>query len=161
PYLPWIVTIPAGSVWTNIFVVPIRDKIPEGFETLVAKISNCPPLTDPPLGMPCFAGEIYPAHQEATVFIRDGGAATSSLTITRPKDGAAFGSETPILIEAVAIDLDGYVSWVEFWDGEQKIGDSVIDFFRAPDPGTPIDHSFAWRDASIGPHALTASAIRA
>jgi len=156
-----MVTVPAGAVSTKIRVVPNKDQIPEGIETLLAKISNCPPLTDPPLGMPCFAGEIDPAHQEATVFIRDDGTTPASLTITRPRDGAAFGSETPILIEAVAIDLAGYVSWVEFWDGEQKIGDSLIDFFRAPDPGTPIDHSFAWRNASIGPHVLTASAIRA
>ena len=127
----------------------------------MAKLSNCPPLTDPPLGMPCFAGEIDPAHEQATVFIRDDGITTASLTITKPNAGATFAAGETILIEAVAIDLNGYISWVEFWDGERKIGDSIIDFFRAPDPGTPINHSFAWRNTSPGPHVLSALAIRA
>jgi len=161
PTLPWIATIPAGAVSTKLRVVPNNDQIPEGIETVVAEISNCPPLTDPPLGMPCFAAEIDSAYEQATVFIRDDGITTASLTITKPSAGAAFAMGETILIEAIAIDLNGYISWLEFWDGERKIGDSIIEFFRAPDPGTPIEHSLAWQNASAGPHVLTVRALRA
>jgi hypothetical protein len=162
PYLPWTATIPAGSRSTEIRVVPDNDRIPEGIETLVATLSDCPPDTDPPLlGMPCFVIPIDRAHERATVFIRDDGITEASLAITKPAEGASFRAGETILIEATAIDLDGYISRVEFWDGERRIGVSEIFFIRAPDPGTPIYHSFEWHGAATGSHVLTARAARA
>jgi len=129
--LPRLVTIPPGSVSTAIRVAAINDQLPEGIETLVATLSHCGPGIDPATGNVCIDGyEIDPAHQSATVFIRDDGITTATLAITRPQDGAAFNSGDTIPIEAIAIDLEGYISWVEFWDGEQKIGDSVIEMVR-------------------------------
>jgi hypothetical protein len=158
PDLPWMVTIPAGAVSTTIQVVPINDGMPEGIETLVATLSDCPPATDPPLGVPCVAVNIDPARRSAVVFIRDDGITGASLVITEPKSGANFLAGETILIEATAIDLEGYISRVEFWDGEQKIGVSEIVFIRAPDPGSPIYHSFEWQGAAPGPHVLTVRA---
>jgi hypothetical protein len=159
PYLPWFVTIPAGASSTEIRVEAIPDSAPEGIETLVATLSHCPPETEPPLGMPCFAGfEIDPVRGHATVFVRDDGITQASLAITNPPDGAKFAVGETILIEAVAIDLEGYISRVEFWDGETRIGVSEITFIRAPDPGTPIPHSFEWTGAAPGAHVLTARA---
>ncbi len=156
--LPWVVTIPAGARSTVIRVEAIPDQLPEGIETLVATVSNCPP---PPVLPPCFIFPIDPAHESATVFIRDDGLTEASLVITKPQNGTSLPVGGTILIEATAIDLNGYISWVEFWDGERKIGDSVIDFIRAPDPGTPLFHSLEWRGATIGLHVLTARAVRA
>ena len=159
PRVPWLVEIPAGVSSTRIEIVPEVDEIPEGIETLTAMLSHCPPLTDPPLGAPCFGGfKIDPAQERATVFIRDDGITQASLTITNPRDGANFRLGETILIEAVAIHLEGYISRVEFWAGEQQIGVSEIVFIRAPDPGTPIHHGFEWREAASGPHVLTARA---
>ncbi len=159
PYLPLLVTIPAGATSTQVEVVPIDDNVPEGVETVVAKVSDCPPNTDPPLGMPCYGGfEVDPTRDRATVFIRDNAVTRASLTITEPKNGDAFDVGDTILIEATAIDLEGYISRVEFWDGERMIGVSEIVFIREPDPGTPIHHSFEWRGATAGRHVLTARA---
>jgi hypothetical protein len=48
----------------------------------------------------------------------------ASLLITSPRDGANFNVGETIPIEATAIDLDGYISRAEFFDGEQRIGES-------------------------------------
>ena len=158
PPLPWRVSIPAGAAATAIRVEAIPDSVPEGIETLVATISNCPPEMEPPLGMPCYGFDVEPARERATVFLRDDGITQASLTITKPEDGAEFGAAEAILIEATAIDLDGYISHVEFYDGDRRIGESNIAFFVAPPPGTPIHHSFEWRDAAPGAHLLRARA---
>jgi hypothetical protein len=158
--LPAVVTIPAGAVSTQIRVEPIADGVPEGIETLVAVISACPPVCPNCPLPPCYNFSIDPAHESATVFIRDDGLTRASLVITNPKDGANFNLGETILIEATAIDLDGYISRVEFFDGDQRIGESEIVFIRAPDPGTPIQHAFAWSGAAAGNHVLTVRAAR-
>jgi Bacterial Ig domain/Calx-beta domain len=159
PALPWLVSIPAGADSTEIRVVPIADNIPEGIETLVAELSNCPPETHPPLGIPCYLFPIDPEHASATVYIRDDGVTEASVAITRPQDGAEFKAGQTIGLEAVAIDLEGFISRVEFWDGDHRIGVSEVVFIRPPDPGTPIYHHFEWTEASAGPHVLTARAV--
>src|SRR5206468_888158 len=103
-------------------------------ETLEATLSHGEPGTDPATGILCIDGfDIDPGHQSATVFLRDDGLTEASLLITRPKDGAAFNAGDAVHIEAVALDLNSYISRVEFWDGEQKIGVSEIVFIRPPD----------------------------
>ncbi len=161
PALPWLVTIPAGETSTAIRVEAIPDGVPDGIETLVATLSHCPPDTTPPLGVPCFVGfDIDPAHQQATVFIRDDGITQASVVIRQPTEGAVFSVGQPIPIQAIAIDLTSYISRVEFWDGNNQIGVSDLEFFVAPPPGTPIQHWFAWTGGGLGPHTLTARAKR-
>lgn len=161
PRLPWLVTIPAGTNRIDLEVVPNPDNLPEPIETVDATLSECPPLTDPPLGMPCYGANIDPARSSARVFIRDDGITTASLEITAPKDGEEFNVGTPIRIAATALDLEGAITHVEFFDGETKIGESTIVFIREPDPGTPIHHEFEWRGAAPGPHVLSARAANA
>jgi hypothetical protein len=160
PVLPSVVTIPAGTASTQIRVEPIADGMPEGIESLVAAISACPPVCPECPLPPCYNFSSDSAHASATVFIRDDGVTRASLVITNPKEGANFNVGQAILIAATAIDLDGYISRVEFFDGNQRIGESEIVFIRAPDPGTPIQHSFEWRGAAAGSHVLIARATR-
>jgi hypothetical protein len=155
--LPFLVTIPEGTNSVLFAVDPVVDDLIEGLETVVAKISNCPP---PPLDPPCYNFTIDPTHDSATVFIRDDGLTEASLVITSPTNGASFKSGETILIKVVAIDLDSYISRVEFYDGDHLLGVSELVFIVAPPPGTPIEHSFEWRGASPGTHALTARAAR-
>src|SRR5262249_41458083 len=54
---------------------------------------------------------------------------------------------------------NGYIAHVEFYDSDKNIGSSQIEFFRAPDPGTPIFHSFEWANATAGDHLLTVRAV--
>ena len=161
PFLPWFVTIPAATNRVVIDVAPNVDHLPEPIETVEATLSECPPLTDPPLGIPCYVVNINPAHASARVFIRDDGITTASLEITAPKDGAEFSAGTPIRIAATAIDLEGAITQVDFFDGEHKIGESTITFIRQPDPGEPIYHEFEWHGALAGVHTLTTRALNA
>jgi hypothetical protein len=158
PALPWLVSIPAGTNRVELEVAPYPDDQPEPIETIEATLSQCPPTTDPRLGIPCYAVNIDPTRASARVFIRDDGITTASLEITAPKDGAEFSEGEPIRIAVTALDLDGAITHVEFLDGDHKIGDSVINFFREPDPGTPIHHEFEWRGAPAGPRLITARA---
>jgi hypothetical protein len=41
--LPWLVTIPAGETSASVPVTALQDKLPEGIETVIAQVSNCPP----------------------------------------------------------------------------------------------------------------------
>ena len=157
--LPFVVSIPAGASSTAVRVEAIPDDQLEGVETVVARLSNCPPDTDPRLGIPCYLFDIDPAHASATVFVRDDSQSRASLVITHPADGQHFERSQTISIEATAVDPGGYIAHVTFFDGDRKIGESQIDFVREPDPGTPIHHQFEWRDAEVGPHSLTARAV--
>ena len=156
--LPWMVTIPAGATSITLQVKAKPDNLPEGEETVIAKISDCPPVTHPPLGIPCFAYPVDPAHDTAKVVIRDTAeiGLSARIEITAPTEGDRFPAGVPIKIDATAIDPRGYIPQVEFLADQQVIGVSRLDFFRAPDPGTPIYHSIEWRDAKIGPHVLLA-----
>ena len=154
--LPFLVTIPAGSSFTTLEVVPVNDGVTEGIETLVATLSHCPPDTDPPMGIPCFGGfDVDPLRGQATVFIRDDGITQASITVTAPASGQRFPAGESISIEATAVDLEGAITHVEFYDGETGIGESTILFDQQPTPGFPIFHGFLWRGASAGLHTLT------
>ncbi len=161
PALPWLVSIPAGATSVELEVVPNVDNIAEPIEILEAQLAQCPPETHPPLGIPCYLVNIDPIHSSARVFLRDDGITTASLELTAPKDGAEFAAGQPIRIAATAIDLEGAMTHVEFFDGEDKVGESLIFFIRPPDPGTPIQHEFEWNGATAGKHELTARAVNA
>jgi hypothetical protein len=85
----------------------------------------------------------------------------AKLEITAPLDGQTFKSGETVDIQAWAADPNGYIPHVDFYDGVQKIGESQIDFIRAPDPGTVVQHHFAWVNPPDGDHELTAHATDA
>ncbi|MBK8002017.1 MAG: hypothetical protein IPK15_25790 [Verrucomicrobia bacterium] len=161
PALPWLVTIPAGAEKVELVVEPTVDNVSEPIEFLDAKLDQCPPLTNPPMGIPCYAANIDPARSTARVFLRDDGITTASLELTSPRDGSEFRAGQPIRLAATAIDLEGAITYVEFYDGPTKVGESSIFFIRQPDPGTPIHHEIEWTGAAIGSHELTARAVNA
>jgi Bacterial Ig domain/Calx-beta domain len=82
----------------------------------------------------------------------------ATLVINSPKNAATFTAPAEIAITATAIDPKGYISRVEFLANNQSIGVSDIQFFRAPDPGTPIQHLLDWRSVPVGKYTLTATA---
>ena len=86
----------------------------------------------------------------AVVTIKDNDAPTNSLatlTITHPTNGAAFIAPATLEINVTAIDPASYISKVDFYANTNKIGQSEIWFFHAPEPGTPIHHSLVWTNA--------------
>lgn len=160
--LPFLVTLPVGESSATLEVLPKLDDVPEGLETLVATLSQCPPDTDPPMGIPCYGGyEIDSLRSRARIFIRDDGLTQSSIVITTPKAGQTFEEGVPIEVQAVAVDLEGAMTRAVLFDGETQVGESTILFVRPPDPGDPIEHGFVWRGARPGTHVLTVRSVDA
>jgi len=69
------------------------------------------------------------------------------VSITNPANGATFDEGNTITIEAYAVDIDGSITLVEFFDGAPKLGE---------DSNEP--YSFDWSGASLGSHSLKARA---
>jgi hypothetical protein len=153
--LPWLVNIPVGASSVRFPVRAFSDSISEGIETVIAQVSHCPPVTKPPLGAPCYLFAIDPLNDRDTVFIREDGLSIASVHITTPVDGEAFASGAPVMIRALTIHLESTINRVAFLADGTRIGGSEIQFIRAPDPGTPIQHEFEWPNPAPGKHVLT------
>ncbi len=153
--LPAVVEIPAGASETILRVVPRQDREPEGDETVVARIR---PILSLGVLLPSY--DIDPEHASAEVAIHDSGeGAGAMLTLDTPLPGARFPLGDVVPIEATAVDPKGAITRVEFFDGRNSIGVSEIAFIQAPEPGTPIHHTFEWKDATAGEHHLSARAV--
>ena len=126
---------PFELVWSNA---------PAGTYTLRAKATDN-------AGAPAYSDPVQITVVKTT--------APASLIITTPADGASFPANSDIPIEATATDPNGYISRVEFFSGTERIGVSEITFIRAPDPGTPIHHSFLWLRVPPGRYSLGATAV--
>ena len=70
-----------------------------------------------------------------------------TVSLTAPGEGASFAAGTSIPLTATAVDIDGSVTKVEFFDGATKLGEDLT----AP-------YAFIWGSASVGGHTLTATA---
>ena len=106
----------------------------------------------------------YPSYWKAGVYLQDEGEATAyfnelyegdgsevnhapSVSITAPNNGDSFVPGSDITITADAIDTDGSVSKVEFFQGNNKLGE---------DDSSP--YSFTWNNVPKGDYTLTAKA---
>lgn len=89
----------------------------------------------------------YTVSDEVLVIVSDSGNLNPSIGITSPNEGTAFREGEEITISAIANDLDGTITLVEFYDGITKIGEKTIAPFN-----------FIWKDASVGNHQITAVA---
>jgi transcription elongation GreA/GreB family factor len=69
-------------------------------------------------------------------------------SISSPASGTVFTLNTPILINAVASDIDGSVATVEFYNGTTLLG---------TDNSSP--YSFTWNGAPFGTYTLTVKSI--
>lgn len=73
--------------------------------------------------------------------------AVPEVSLTNPADSSVYQLGQSINISAVASDIDGTISKVEFYDGAVKLG---ID--------TTSPYSYTWTNATVGSHSLTAVA---
>lgn len=148
-----VIEIPAGKAEAEILVQAFDDEDVEGTEFVSVEVVQSPTMG--PLG----SYLIDTKHARAEVTIGDADQPRQPyLAITEPKDGAVVRSGAAISIHATAIDPEGFISRVEFLDGDKVIGVSEIVFLVAPDPGTPIFHQFEWKDATPGAHKIIARA---
>ena len=103
-----------------------------------------------------------PSSAWAQVTIFDSTVSTQALlkwVTPRTAERLRIGSECSLKL--VAVDPNGYLPVVSFWANGKPIGDSQMQFFRAPDAGTPIEHSLIWKIDSEGPIRLEAIALDA
>ncbi|EFK95804.1 hypothetical protein LDC_2182, partial [sediment metagenome] len=70
-----------------------------------------------------------------------------TVTLTSPANGATFTAPATIALAATALDTDGTVSKVEFYQGATKLGE---------DSTSP--YSFTWSGVGVGSYSLTAKA---
>lgn len=140
------ITLGAGEASAEIQVIPVDDGVPEPDETVVLRLRP-----DAAYGIA--------EPSSATVTIHDTTAHSSArLDWVAPKAGSTFTAPADINLSLVAVDPNGYIAEVEFLANGRPIGKSTLNFIRAPDPGTPIEHGFAWAKVPAGLHIVTATA---
>ena len=71
-----------------------------------------------------------------------------TVSLSSPADGAVFTNLVPITLSATANDTDGSIVRVEFYDGSTLLS--------AP---TNAPYNYAWSNATVGAHVLSAQAI--
>jgi len=106
----------------------------------------------------------YPSYWKAGVYLQDDGEATAyfdelfeedgtqqnrfpSVSITSPSSNTNFEPGEEITIEVEAVDSDGTVTMVEFFEGSNKLGES-----------TTSPYAYTWIGAVEGGYTLTAKA---
>ena len=156
-----LAVIPMGMSSVDVEVLPLFDRITEGDESVVLTLIR-PPVRSAGDTRSAFVFYTIGTKATAKVVIHDNAVGVDNrppkADIVHPAGGTVFHLSDVVKIVVQTADADGYVPWVEFFAGKQKIGDSHIDFFRAPDPGTLITHSLAWHPTAVGEFGLTAVA---
>jgi hypothetical protein len=71
-----------------------------------------------------------------------------AVTLTAPAEGAAFTAGTPVTLTAEAVDYDGSVSRVEFFQDSVKLGEAASEPWTIP-----------WTAPAPGTYSLTARAV--
>jgi hypothetical protein len=146
------VIFPAGQSAVRWLVMANEDKLVEGEETVIA-VLGAPASTE------TANYQLDRERTSATVVIHDSTRSAATVKITRPTSGAIFTAPAELEIAAVAVDPEGYIPRLELYANERLIGVSEITFIRAPDPGTPIEHSIVWQNPPAGDHVLTARGV--
>ncbi|HON08084.1 MAG TPA: Calx-beta domain-containing protein, partial [Verrucomicrobiota bacterium] len=147
--------IQTGSRTTDIEIVPIYDNLIEGVETVIISVLPpiCPAIYPPPPD--CY---IVGEPAEAIVKILDSQSTTNmppEVAITSPQDGAIFTAPANIILNAKALDQDGYINTVEFWANDVKL----CTITNIPESARPVSpFFFVWTNVPSGEYVLKAIA---
>lgn len=134
-----------GDESAVIYTVPDATAPLTGFSLVKQPLStnrletNGPPslwLADATLGMIYRRGDFVSSNAPPVV------------TLTSPSNNASFTAPATVTLAAQASDPDGSVFKVEFYNHDEKIGES-----------TAAPYQFAWNNVPAGEHRLTARAI--
>lgn len=156
--LPEVFEIPSGEKSVVFNIEAKDDDIPEKDETIVIEIAPAADTTRP-IARPYLIDREH-GRTEMVIYDNDGGGETrAALKFSEPSNGARFEAGADVKLRLTAWDPDGYISHVEFYNEEKMLGVSDIRFFRAPDPGTPIEHEFIWLGVPSGEHKVFAKAL--
>lgn len=158
--LPKFVQIPAGKSEATLAVVAVDDDLDEPEESVIARIQPAPLVAGTGIALvPAYTLDAKQESAKVVIFDSDPTPGPlANLEILKPVSGDRFVEGETISVRVVGVDAKGYVSRVELFDGSELVGVSELVFIRAPDPGTPIEHSFDWKGAVAGDHKLYAKA---
>jgi hypothetical protein len=144
------ITLGAGETRVELIIGALEDDLKEPEETVVIKLIDDPSY------------RIDPSSAWVQVTIFDSTVSPKAfLKWVNPKTGERLRIGSECALKLVAVDPNGYLQAVSFWANGKPIGDSQIQFFRAPDAGTPIEHNLVWKIDSEGPIQLEAIAVDA
>jgi Bacterial Ig domain/Calx-beta domain len=147
------VVIPAGTNSAQIVITPIDDKLAEGDETVSLH------LLQPPYLSPLASAYLIGNPSAAIVVIHDNDTTASNrppvVNITSPPNGAIYIAPANISLLAGALDADGWVSTVEFFQGSTSLGITT----NNPLSGSAINpFRLSWTNVPAGQYILTAVA---
>ena len=141
------ITLGAGETQVELIIGALEDDLQEPDETVVIKLIDDPTY------------RLDPSSAWAQVTIFDSTVSTKAvLNRVTPKPGDRLRIGSDCTLKFIAIDPNGYLPTASFWANGKPIGESWVQFFRAPDPGTPIEHSLVWKIDTEGPIRLEAIA---
>ncbi|MCI0536198.1 MAG: hypothetical protein L0Z50_13310 [Verrucomicrobiales bacterium] len=152
--VPTTIVIPKGSTYADLVIKPIPDKALEGDEPLPVWIEDRPCILIFPPPRDCYV----PGDRRLAIGrIHDQGTGRDArVTIVKPANGTVFVEPEEIVFVADTLDPKGAITHLDWFAGEEKIGDTTIFFIRQPDPGTPITHEFHWKNPRPGEHSVRA-----
>ena len=143
-------TLGAGETQAELLIGALEDDLKEPEETVVIKL-----IEDPSYRL-----DSSSAWAQVTIF--DSTVSNKALLKwVAPSTGERLRIGSECALKLMAVDPNGYLPTVSFWANGKPIGESQIQFFRAPDPGTPIEHNLVWKIDSEGPIRLEATAVDA
>ena len=144
------ITLGAGETQVELIIGALEDDLKEPEETVVIKLIDDPSY------------RLDPSSAWAQVRIFDSTVSTKALLKwVTPRTGERLRIGSECALKLLAVDPNGYLPTISFWANGKPIGDSQMQFFRAPDPGTPIEHSLIWKIDSEGPIRIEAIAVDA
>src|SRR5207302_3062771 len=117
------ITIPAGATSADIEINAIDDHFVEGPESVIITLQPpaCVMIYPPP--PECY---LVGARGRAEATIRDDDVAEPNkpplVSVAVPTDGSVFVAPADIHMAAQALDSDGYVHTVEFFEGSNSLG---------------------------------------
>ncbi len=143
-------TLGAGETEAELLIGALEDDLKEPEETVVIKL----------IDDPSYRLDSSSAWAQVTIF--DSTVSTKALLKwVAPSTGERLRIGSECTLKLMAVDPNGSLPTVSFWANGKPIGESQIQFFRAPDPGTPIEHNLVWKIDSEGPIRLEATAVDA
>ncbi|MSU36457.1 MAG: hypothetical protein EXS36_15440, partial [Pedosphaera sp.] len=145
-----IITFPAGSSEASLMFHPVPEDRLEGDEVVVVDVV-LPPL-DRLAFRPLPYGVGEPGAAKGVIVEK---LSKPYILIERPENDTYFAAGDDVVIRATAVDPEGAITHVVFCANGKVIGESTITFIRAPDPGTPIQHEFVWKNPPAEGYQLT------
>lgn len=156
------ITIPAGQSSVRIGVRAADDEEKETVESVSLELRQ--PIPAPnvrlrptyTLGEPAAAKVAIIDAAETPGSPIDSGVTPDGIVLKLALANPPSDYYEPATIEIIgeASDRAGYFTDLDLYANGEKVGESKIRFFRAPDPGTVIQHAFTWASVKGGKYSL-------